>query len=328
MPSPKQSKSLPKYADSLIRHNTQQLIDRFLIPLHEYKNSMSGIASKCKYLLLGRNHLVLVDSCSGVKYALNHSCLTIDYLKKYSPHSLSYSFMDNYAVPFALDFDCKTCLHQDKQTVDQKQPEISKASHGNQFQLLEVIEFSQNLQTKLTERIKNQILLDFTIYKADSGCNFHIYFNMFVSLVAEESLKITTLEVLWGSPLYNKYILDDVTTLSLPYAGKYVGQEYKLYYSSNIHKPLKVFLNTYLEMDIFLTTDTIVPFSIIVDQGEFKLVAQLFPTFSMFTTSTEYKNRLIAFIIQVLESRRTFFAIKDFKISNNYPKLKQFLQNL
>lgn len=122
---------------------------------------------------------------TGKKYILkNDACKPFLYgdLKALSPHSLSFAQQESLYVPLALDFDCRLCKTND-QTHGRRQRE--------EPQLLDKIKnFCLTIFNKLNNQ-RDADELQYFVFKAESKCNFHIYFNVNVSLCALTNLRVS-----------------------------------------------------------------------------------------------------------------------------------------
>lgn len=300
------------YSDQRIRENTKHLIKTYLLPFDRYKKESYNFKG-----MLGRGFLVIVDSFDGTEYILNHSRLTMKNLHLNSPHSLSFSMQHNYTIPFALDFDCVQCTN--------KLPHEAVSEEG----IRNFVNTVDSLLTKLLppQREKN-LQLKFYSLKSSAKCNFHLYFNQSISLLMEEFLRLWFTEVMVNTKFCDKFILDDVQTLGLPFSGKEFDSKYDLLHTNDVEwRKTSVLTDFYYELDLFYEIGNTSTFSVVVELEDCCLVSRLEPDVVQRSVEEEMDS-LIQLLRRIRYFDHTYIAGSlKYKISNNYPKLVDFIAN-
>lgn len=132
-------------------------------------------------------------------------------------HSLSFNFKFSYVVPLMFDFDCKLC--KTNKCTESLTKEITQ-----EIIFLEICEIiSKILQISVADVENNCIF-----FKKENSCNLHIYLNFSVSLILYDIIR-TTIEANISADVTEKFMIDDITSLDLPYSTKDAENIYQPY---------------------------------------------------------------------------------------------------
>lgn len=130
-------------------------------------------------------------------------------------HCLAYKLADTYVVPLMLDLDCYNCKRGNCSS--NLRPEIAPFVHD------EIVNY--------VRKTLNNDNVNCAIFKSSSRCNLHIYFNVSVSIVVMELIRKRLRNHL-DVKITDKFHVDDVTMLDLPYSTKDGLSVYRLFYAT------------------------------------------------------------------------------------------------
>ncbi len=167
--------------------------------------------------------LIIVENVTKTLYSIpNTSSLKFADFATYfevTGHSLSTSYHDNYVVKLAIDMDCIKCRNGD-------------CSEGPMITTSYLAILGQNVKEIVTKVLNarksntvNPLMMDYVIFKRQNSCNLHIYFNISVSIALLSTL-VAELRANVSPIVMEKYKIDDVSTLGLPYSAKKDGEVY------------------------------------------------------------------------------------------------------
>ncbi|UVX94945.1 helicase [Callinectes sapidus nudivirus] len=128
-------------------------------------------------------------------------------------HCLAYKIADTYSTKLMLDFDCYKC-------------KINNCNNLIESELIKIIHDDVCDFVKDTLKTEN---VNCVIFKKSNTCNLHIYFNVSVSLPLLELMRKRLCSYL-SCMITDKYHIDDIYMLDLPYSTKDGISMYKMAY--------------------------------------------------------------------------------------------------
>ncbi|UOT91844.1 Helicase [Aratus pisonii nudivirus] len=283
---------------------THKQVNRYL---HQFVKNSLDVNKKPFYI---RNHVtgkdVRVHKNDNVTFSLLKS-----YFENYG-HYLAYKISDAYVTKLMLDLDCILC----------------KKKQCNNFIESEVITI---IHDEIVKCISSELKIEnlqCVVFKKPFACNLHIYFNINVSLPLLELLR-KRLNSTLDEDITNKYNIDDVLMLDLPYSTKDGYEIYKpVYCTSDVDYENFTFIpieSSFYDIPIKLSVDEIYDSSITL--GSFK-----------FNYNTEWNDteEHVRYILTPLQftpiiMRRELQIIENIKISkitnfiSPYNLLKKYL---
>ncbi|QBB28689.1 helicase [Homarus gammarus nudivirus] len=144
--------------------------------------------------------------------------ITIEELQQYfdqSGHSLAYKISDSYVTKLMFDFDCYKCKHNSCNSLVEY--EVIKIIHDDVCEFLKELFRCDSIGC--------------VIFKKANSCNLHFYFNVSVSLPLFELIKKRITSHL-DTTITEKYLVDDIYALDLPYSTKNGYDVYKPIYNT------------------------------------------------------------------------------------------------
>ncbi|UVT30880.1 helicase [Penaeus vannamei nudivirus] len=157
-----------------------------------------------------------------VKVSTSNNGLTFGNLKaefEKIGHCIAYCIYDSYTTKLMFDFDCKKC----KDGICNNPIEVDLIENTIISELCAFIDSILGINNSEDVCV---------VFKKEQLCNLHIYFNITVSIVFYEIIRKRLIQSL-DTIILDKYEIDDIITLDLPYSTKDGFSIYKPVIGSN-----------------------------------------------------------------------------------------------
>lgn len=174
--------------------------------------------------------------------------ITVGKLEEYfnvTGHAFAVDLKKTYTFQLAFDLDCIEC----KKSKQQCSQIISASAISTILDDIVKILFEY-----LPIQEKHELLEHQVIFKAVDSCNLHIYFDLSISIILYNEL-IDMLMANLPAPITDKYLIDKVSSLPLPYSAKIDGKPYTpLIREPNYQSIVVSSKQQFYEMPLYVTT--------------------------------------------------------------------------
>ena len=187
--------------------------------------------------------------------------ITIGKLEEYfsvTGHAFAVDLKKTYTFQLAFDLDCIDCKKAKCQCASVISASVISSILND---IVDII--SDYLQISTHDLMERQV-----IFKAMDSCNIHIYFDVSVSIILYNEL-IDMLTSNLSAPITDKYLIDKVTSLPLPYSAKSDGKTYTPLIREPDYQTIVVSSKQqFYEMPLYVTT--LLDYSVYKVLGSFK----------------------------------------------------------
>ncbi|QLI62456.1 Helicase [Dikerogammarus haemobaphes nudivirus] len=160
----------------------------------------------------------VIDNIQNKKYKGNYNLgVTLNDFKIFEEtgHALAFNFTSSYITPLMFDLDCLHC----------KQSNCTSPISNEIVNTIVFENITQTIANVLRVPI-DDVCKNTVIFKKDTKCNLHVYTSYSTSIIFYELIR-PMVESRFTGDLQERYCVDNISTLDLPYSTKCGEEIYK-----------------------------------------------------------------------------------------------------